>query len=41
MVDFAEKVFSPNKINVRICISGKIPLDFGNWKNLFKNYFRI
>jgi len=41
IIDFAEKVFSPNKINVRICISRRIPLDFGNWKNLLKNYFRI
>jgi len=41
VIDFAEKVFSNNKINVRICISRRIPLDFGNWKNLFINYFRI
>ena len=41
VMDFAEKVFSPRKICVKICISRRIPLDFGNWKNLFKNYFII
>jgi NDP-sugar pyrophosphorylase family protein len=36
---FAEKVFFSNKIKTKVCISKKIPLDFGNWKNLIKNYF--
>jgi NDP-sugar pyrophosphorylase family protein len=37
--DFAQKVFFSNKIKTKVCISKKIPLDFGNWKNLIKNYF--
>ena len=41
IIDFAEKIFTLKKFNIKVCVSQKIPLDFGNWKDLFKNYFKI